>query len=119
MKFMILIAFFVSVMQVVLSDRDAYTLEQLSNVNPDGSYSYVYKTSNGINAEESGKGAEFAKGSFSYTSNDGQQIALEYEADENGYRPRGDHLPTPPPIPDYIQRALDFIRNNPPENLSK
>lgn len=38
-------------MQVVFSDRDAYVLEQLSNVNPDGSYSYVYKTSNGINAE--------------------------------------------------------------------
>lgn len=68
---------------------------------------------------ESGKGAEFAKGSFSYTANDGQPIALEYEADENGYRPRGDHLPTPPPIPDYILRALDFIKNNPPENLSK
>lgn len=47
----ILITFFVSVLQVVFSDRDAIVLEQLSNVNPDGSYSYVYKTSNGINAE--------------------------------------------------------------------
>lgn len=39
-----------------MADRDAYTLEQFQNVNPDGTYSHVYRTSNGINAEESGIG---------------------------------------------------------------
>ncbi len=38
------------------ADKDAYTLEQFQNVNPDGSYSHVWRTSNGINAEESGIG---------------------------------------------------------------
>lgn len=42
---------FVCTFQYAASDKDAITLEQLSNVNPDGTYSYVWRTSNGINAE--------------------------------------------------------------------
>lgn len=29
---------------------------------------------------------------------------------------QGDHLPTPPPIPEYIQRALLYIAAHPPKN---
>ncbi|KAI8040867.1 hypothetical protein M5D96_006810 [Drosophila gunungcola] len=85
-----------------------------SKVNTDGSY----KTGNGIKAEEMGylknpgvKGAEAqtAEGSFSYTSPEGQEISLTYTADENGFQPQGDHLPTPPPIPVEIQEALDKL----------
>lgn len=46
-------------------------------------------------------------GSFSYTAPDGTEIKVEYTADENGFVPVGDHLPTPPPIPPEIQKALD------------
>lgn len=61
-----------------------------SVVNPD-SYQYAYETSKGIKAEESGNlknaGSEQeaieAKGSFSYTSPEGENIALSYIADEN------------------------------------
>jgi hypothetical protein len=74
-----------------------------SVVNPD-SYNYAYETSKGIQAEESGSlknaGSEQeaieAKGSFSYTSPEGQKIAVEYIANENGFQPTGDHLPQPP-----------------------
>lgn len=76
-----------------------------SVVNPD-SYQYAYETSKGIKAEESGNlknaGSESeaieAKGSFSYVSPEGQNIAVSYIADENGFQPTGDHLPQPPPI---------------------
>ncbi|XP_017840149.1 pupal cuticle protein 20 [Drosophila busckii] len=89
-----------------------------SKVNTDGSYMYEYETGNGIKAEEMGylknagvKGeeAQTAEGSFSYTSPEGQAISVTYIADENGFQPQGDHLPTPPPIPVEIQEALDKL----------
>ncbi|XP_017954693.1 endocuticle structural glycoprotein SgAbd-8 [Drosophila navojoa] len=89
-----------------------------SKVNTDGSYMYEYETGNGIKAEEMGylknpgvEGAEaqVAEGSFSYSSPEGESISLTYIADENGFQPQGDHLPTPPPIPIEIQEALDKL----------
>ncbi|XP_018323074.1 pupal cuticle protein 20-like [Agrilus planipennis] len=80
-----------------------------------GNYHFAYETGNGIQAEEQGQlknpgsenEAEAVQGSFSYPSPDGQQIVLHYIADENGFQPSGNHLPTPPPIPEEIQRALE------------
>lgn len=71
----------------------------------EGSYSYDYETANGISAEEQGSyGA--AKGGFSYTSPEGEQISLQYTADENGFHPVGSHIPVAPPIPEEIQRSI-------------
>lgn len=53
------------------------------------------------------------QGSVQYTADDGTPISLTYLANENGFQPQGAHLPTPPPIPPAIQRALDFIAANP------
>lgn len=86
-------------------------------MNPDGSYNYAYETSNRIRAQESGVGGSHAVGSYSYTSPEGQPIQLIYTADENGYQPKGDHLPTPPPIPDYILKALAYIEAHPFEKI--
>lgn len=76
-----------------------------------------YKTGNGIQAEESGyikKTGEkeddntiVMHGSVSYTGPDGVPVKLTYIADEHGFQPQGAHLPTPPPIPAEIQKALD------------
>ncbi|XP_051174590.1 endocuticle structural glycoprotein SgAbd-4-like [Leptopilina boulardi] len=89
--------------------------------NPDGSYSWKYETGNGIKAEESGQvknagsenAAVEAQGSVSYKNNEGQEISLTYIANENGFQPEGAHLPTSPPIPAAIQRALEWIAANP------
>lgn len=56
-----------------------------------------------------GAEAQVAEGSFSYSSPEGESISLTYIADENGFQPQGDHLPTPPPIPIEIQEALDKL----------
>ncbi|XP_032510810.1 endocuticle structural glycoprotein ABD-4-like [Danaus plexippus] len=92
--------------------------------NVDGSYKWLYETGNEINAEESGYVKNFGKGEgqeiqvaegrFSYKAPDGSPIALTYIADENGFQPQGSHLPTPPPIPPAIQRALDYLKTLPP-----
>jgi len=85
--------------------------------NGDGSYRFSYETENGIKAQEQGelknKGSENAiqsvQGSYSYTAPDGQLITVTYIADENGFQPQGDHLPTPPPIPKEIAESLKVI----------
>ncbi|KAI9583796.1 endocuticle structural glycoprotein SgAbd-4 [Glossina fuscipes] len=100
-------------------------VSQESNQEPDGSYRYSYETANGIKGEETGtlkkatsadtSDVIVASGSFSYTSPEGEQISLNYAADdENGFQPQGAHLPTPPPIPPAIQKALDYLLSLPP-----
>ncbi|KPI97913.1 Endocuticle structural glycoprotein SgAbd-2 [Papilio xuthus] len=91
--------------------------------NVDGSYKWLYETGNQINAEEAGYVKNFGKGEgqeeqvangkFSYKAPDGSIITLQYVADANGFQPKGDHLPTPPPIPPAIQKALDLLKNAP------
>ncbi|NP_001166740.1 cuticular protein RR-1 motif 8 precursor [Bombyx mori] len=89
--------------------------------NGDGTYRYSYETGNGISAHESGAPrapgpeglAVTAEGGFSYRAPDGQQVALSYTADENGFHPTGSHIPTPPPIPEAILRSIEFNRQNP------
>ncbi|CAG9769031.1 unnamed protein product [Ceutorhynchus assimilis] len=92
-------------------------VSQSAETKEDGGFSYSFETGNGIKVEESGtlkQGAPQARsldggnetssdtvvvlqGSFSYTAPDGQVINLKYIADENGFQPEGDHIPTPPP----------------------
>ncbi|XP_075233432.1 uncharacterized protein LOC142331429 [Lycorma delicatula] len=84
----------------------------------DGSYKSSYETGNNIIAEETGflknvgdkdQEALVQHGSYSYTDPDGNVITVTYTADEGGFRAEGAHLPTPPPVPAEIQRALDII----------
>lgn len=86
---------------------------------------YSFETGDGIKREESGhlenagnpeQEAQVVEGSFSYTADDGSVINLKYKADEGGFQPEGDHLPTPPPIPEAIARALQEIGNSTEES---
>lgn len=65
------------------------------------------------NAGEPEQESQVVQGQFQYTSPEGELIQLTYIADKNGFQPQGAHLPTPPPIPPAIQRALDFIASLP------
>lgn len=75
-----------------------------------------YETGNGIHAQETGyiknKGDEkhetfVQQGSVTYHDEHGHPITLNYIADENGFHPQGAHLPTPPPIPEDIQKVIN------------
>ncbi|XP_017886998.1 endocuticle structural glycoprotein ABD-4 [Ceratina calcarata] len=86
----------------------------------DGTYKTSYETGNNIIAEESGYIKKFGEGadqteglvqqgSFSYTSPEGKLITTHYTADETGFHATGDHIPTPPPVSEEIQKGLDLI----------
>ncbi|KAF7263788.1 hypothetical protein GWI33_001135 [Rhynchophorus ferrugineus] len=91
-------------------------LRSYSDIKPDGSYRYSYQTENGIVAQERGyqrylpSGAgTVARGSYRYTSPEGRPIVVSYVADQNGFHPISSALPTPPPVPAAILRALEYI----------
>lgn len=96
-------------------DRDAHITEQRSEVNYDGTYSNSFQTSNGISFSESGLGGVVSNGDSQYYDPQGQLHHLTWTADKDGYKPSGADLPTPPPIPSYIIRALEYIRTHPPK----
>lgn len=104
----------------------AIVRQSVDGPNPDGTYSYSYETENGIQAQEDGhlnhvsddEAALEARGSFSYTDNEGNTYQVTYVANENGFQPEGAHLPTPPPVPELIQRALQYIAEHPEEDES-
>lgn len=98
-------------------DQDAVVTNFNSEINPDGSYNYAYETSNGISASEQGTGGEQASGSYSYVSPEGENIRVSYTADADGFKP--DNLPQPPPIPEAILKALEYIAANPPQERKK
>ncbi|XP_034482013.1 pupal cuticle protein Edg-78E-like [Drosophila innubila] len=52
-------------------------------------------------------------GESEFNASDG--IVITYVADDNGYQPQGDHLPTPPPIPESIRTALEYVAAHPPK----
>ncbi|XP_055610981.1 cuticle protein CP14.6-like [Uranotaenia lowii] len=97
-------------------DAHAQILSYENVLHEDGHYKWGYQTSNGIAAHEEGLGSHAANGEFAYTGPDGQQYRIVYVADENGFRPQGAHIPTPPPTPDHVIRSLEQIRANPPKD---
>ncbi|XP_052748349.1 larval cuticle protein LCP-17-like [Galleria mellonella] len=103
-------------------EREAKILRQELDVGLEGNYQYAYETENGISAQEQGalknaqseNAAQSVQGEAQWTAPGGEVIQLQYIADENGYQPQGSHLPTPPPIPEAILKALEYIRAHPP-----
>ncbi|CAH0695660.1 unnamed protein product [Spodoptera exigua] len=74
-------------------------------------YKYSFETENGIKAEEAGQTSEHgtvAHGAYSYKGDDGQTYTVTYTADEHGFHPQGQHLPTPPPVPEEILKSLEL-----------
>ena len=79
-----------------------------------------FESANGIKVQESGTQKKVgpkpedigtvSRGSYSYTSPEGIVITVNWVADENGFQATGDHLPTPPPMPDHVVKLLADLR---------
>ncbi|CAH2240811.1 jg13448 [Pararge aegeria aegeria] len=89
-------------------ERNAAILRQDFKLEGDA-YAYAYETENGIWAEENGVATNGvnSQGAYSYIGDDGIQYSMSYTADENGFQPLGDHIPTSPPIPEEILKSLE------------
>ncbi|XP_028038882.1 uncharacterized protein LOC114249482 [Bombyx mandarina] len=87
------------------NDRKAALLSFENIITPEG-FSYTFDTSNGIHADESGTaiGGVRAKGSYSYTGDDGKVYTVTYTADEKGFLPKGDHIH---PLPNSIKALIE------------
>ncbi|XP_029162569.1 endocuticle structural glycoprotein SgAbd-2-like isoform X2 [Nylanderia fulva] len=84
-------------------------------------YNYTYNIDTSIEAQEEGhfnnvgSNQEIleAQGSYNYSDNKGNTFEVSYIANENGFQPEGAHLPTTPPLPPLIKKALQYIVEHP------
>ncbi|CAG4937464.1 unnamed protein product [Colias eurytheme] len=91
-----------------------------------GNFHYSYDSSDGTKVSSRGElrnvkegTGEVVEGNVFYTDQEGNDFNLSYTADENGYRPVGAHLPTPPPIPPAIARALRYLATKKPDDVTE
>ncbi|XP_055590150.1 endocuticle structural glycoprotein SgAbd-3-like [Uranotaenia lowii] len=96
------------------------SLENIQEV--DGKFRYSYEGGDGTRASQDGQqifvnnnAGTATQGQYTYQGDDGKTYTVSYIADENGYRASADHLPTPPPVPAPIARALAFLATLPPQ----
>ena len=60
--------------------------------------------------EQVGIIGDVSKGSYTYTNPDGVTLTVNWVADENGFQATGDHLPTPPPMPEHVVKMLTDLK---------
>merc|ERR1712131_264850 len=124
MKSMILFAVFLAVAAAAPAPEEAapviLIVKQTQNHDTEKQeYSFSYEAENGISVSESGVQKQFgdkpedagtvSQGKYSYPE-DSVTYTVTWVADENGFQATGDHLPTPPPMPEYVVKMLADLR---------
>ena len=69
----------------------------------------MFRQESGSTKNLGNEDANEIRGSYSYTSPEGELITVNYVADETGFHAEGDHIPKAPAIHPAIQRGLDLI----------
>merc|ERR1712142_460744 len=79
--------------------------------NGDGTFQYNFETSNGVIGSRSGSigsaGQSNIQGVFRYPTPEGGFVEVSYTADERGFIPSSDILPTAHPIPAHVYKLLE------------
>merc|ERR1712071_695743 len=120
MKSMILIAVFLAVAAAAPQEsKPILIVKQAQNHDTEKQvYSFSYETENGISVSESGVQKQIgakadgagtvSQGKYSYPE-DSVTYTVTWVADENGFQATGDHLPTPPPMPEHVVKLLQDL----------
>ncbi|XP_068222254.1 cuticle protein AM1199-like [Palaemon carinicauda] len=78
----------------------------------DGNFNYAFELSDGTAVEASGfpgaEGAVNIRGAYRFNLPDGAVVQITYVADENGFQPEGDIIPTPHPLPAHAIEQIRF-----------
>uniref|UniRef100_T1JKT7 Uncharacterized protein n=1 Tax=Strigamia maritima TaxID=126957 RepID=T1JKT7_STRMM len=78
----------------------------LHNQALDGSYNFAYQTKDGQTRAETTGADGAVRGSYVYTSPEGQEVKVSYTADKNGFHADSDAIPrAPSPVPAAAQAA--------------
>ncbi|XP_045621208.1 cuticle protein AM1159 [Procambarus clarkii] len=76
----------------------------------DGNFNYAFEADNGILTEASGspgaQGQSNIQGVYRLTFPEGGTAEVRYVADENGFQPQSDLIPTPHPLPAHVHDLL-------------
>lgn len=74
----------------------------------DGNYNFNFSNDDGSSRQEVGA-PDAIRGSYSFVTPEGEQVSVEYHADETGFHATGSHVPQAPPMPPHVQRLLDHL----------
>jgi len=75
----------------------------------EGNYNFNFSDDeHGMTREEFGSPGSVS-GGYTFISPEGQQVSVEYVADEFGFHPTGSHIPVAPPMPPHVRRLLDHL----------
>ncbi|CAD7013191.1 endocuticle structural glycoprotein SgAbd-3 [Ceratitis capitata] len=126
MKFFLVLCLCVA---AALAKDEVQLISNEAMVEYDGKFHYHYELGDGSKASQDGvlknvdpeHQGESIEGKFAFVGDDGKEYLVSYIADENGYQPIGDHLPTPPPVPESVLKTLKYLEEHPynPEAAAK
>ncbi|KAM7341855.1 larval cuticle protein 2-like [Cochliomyia hominivorax] len=115
-KFLILAALVACAVAVNDDDVHAEATLLKSDVRPDG-FDSALETTNHIHQVASGDVHGNIHGDISWISPEGEHVEIKYVADEHGYQPVGNVIPTPPPVPAAILKAIEYINAHPQKDV--
>nr|XP_027218486.1 cuticle protein AMP1A-like [Penaeus vannamei] len=104
-----------------LQEREVVLLRDDRIANEDGTFSYALEADNGINTAVEGAvgsaGQINQQGSYTLTLEDGTQAVVSFIANENGFQPSSNILPTPHPLPAHVYELLEIAERQRAEGI--
>jgi hypothetical protein len=76
--------------------------------NQEGDYNFNFANDDGSSRQEA-SGPAGVRGSYSFVTPEGEEVNIQYVADETGFHATGSHVPQAPPMPPAIRRMLDHL----------
>ena len=87
--------------------RNVPIISSMQQTKADGTFSFGFESADGTKVQSSGAQKQIGpkpeqqgsvqRGSYTFTTPEGQTFTVNWIADENGFQPSGEHIAPPPP----------------------